>query len=1043
MKLSDYTLKNKQAIFALILIIFIAGAYSYRTLPRESSPDITIPFVIVTTHYFGTSPQDMESLITQKLEKELTDIDNIKEMRSFSGEGVSSISLEFDPEEDVDDILNKVREKVDLAKPELPDDAEDVIITELSFDAFPIIVVNISGKYDLIKLKKVAEDIQDRLEQIPGVLEVNLSGGLEREVQVNVNPEKLRHYKVGLLDVQLAILNENLNIPGGNVDIGNYSYLLRVPGEVSDPEEIGSFIVKADDHFPVYVKDVADVRFGYKDVSSTARMEGIDCITLSVSKRTGENLIRIADRVREIVAEMQPHLPATTEISFSGDQSKDIKMMVEDLENGILTGLVLVVSVLMFFLGLRTSLFVAIAIPLSMFLSYIVIDLLGYTLNMIILFSLILALGMLVDNAIVIVENIYRFIEEGKKPTEAAARGVGEVAWAVIASTATTLCAFYPMIFWPDIMGEFMKYLPITLIITLTSSLFVGLTINPVVCATFMKLKKKKRGKIVKKQDNWFIQQYRKTLEFALDRRILTVSIAFLTLIMAIGIYGFLGTGLEFFPEIDPQKVFANFELPSGTRIETTDAMLQRLEEKLPEWPDIKTYVAASGVSLADFDLGPSGGPAYKGRISIDMIDRQERSQTSVETMEEIRQAVKDYSGADIIVKKLEEGPPTGNPVNVEIVGENLDSLARISEDFKKIIKDIPGVVNLQSDFDGDKPQVQVNIDRDRATYLGVNTGMVGNLIRTAITGSETGYYRDGKDEYDITVRLDKDHRNSIESIEDLHFVLDEGDLVPLSSIASVEVTTGLAGITRKDQDRVVTVFSDVEGRLSTEVLAEVQNALSDYPLPPGYYVRYTGEMEEQQKAQEFLSRTFMIAVFSIIMVLLLQFRSFVTPLVIIFSVLLSLVGVLIGLTITRLPFGIIMTGVGVISLAGVVVNNAIVLLDYTIKLRERGMTKREAIVRAGIVRFRPVLLTATTTILGLTPMATGVTFDFKNWKWIFGSDSSQWWSSMATAVIFGLAFATFLTLVIVPVMYSLADGFSQRMKRFWAKTKIVNVEAQ
>ncbi len=1041
MSISDFSLKNKPVVFALIAIITIFGLTSYNNLPRESSPDIQIPMVIVTTLYFGTSAQDMESLVTAKLEQELSDIDNIKEISSFSGEGVSNITVEFDPDEDVDDVMAKVREKVDLAKPELPSDAEDPMLSEINFSSFPIILVNISGQYSLVKLKDIAEDLQDEIEQIPGILEVSLTGGLEREVQVNVDPEKLRHYRVGLLDVQNAIRNENINIPGGNVNIGKYSYLLRIPGEIETPDEIENFIVKADDHYPVYIKDVAEVVYGFKDVGSTARQDLQNCITLSVSKRSGENIIDIADETKRIVKEALPSLPSTTQITFTSDQSKDIRMMVGELENGILTGLVLVILVLFFALGFRTSLFVAISIPLSMMLSFIVIEALGYTLNMVVLFSLILALGMLVDNAIVIVENIYRFMEEGDKPLTAAAKGVNEVAWAVTASTATTLCAFGPMILWPGIMGEFMKYLPITLIITLTSSLIVALIINPTVCAVFMKLKFSKKKTKPGVADK-IIKNYKIVLEWALDHRIIVLSSSFAFLLFAMVLNGVFGTGIEFFPSVDPQKVYANFELPSGSRIATTDSLLKRLENKLGEWDNVKTFVAQSGVSLSNFDFSSGGnGPSNKGRISIDMIDRQERKRNSNVTLDEIRESVKDYSGAIITVVEEEGGPPTGAPVTIEISGPGIDTLGALSERIQHRIENIRGIVNLQSDYDGAKPEVRVNINRDKAAYLGVNTAMIGSLIRTAINGSETGYFRDGTDEYDITVRLNKDKRSSIENIEDLQFVIDEGDMVPLSSVADVEVTTGLGGIRRKDQDRLITITSDVQGRLAPEALAEVQDTLAKLDLPMGYFLNYAGEDEEQQKAEDFLSKAFVIAIFSITLVLLLQFRSFITPIVIISSVVLSLVGVFLGLTITRMPFGVVMTGVGVISLAGVVVNNAIVLLDYTLKLRDRGLSKRDAIVRAGVVRLRPVTLTAVTTILGLLPMATGVTFDFRNLELVIGSDASQWWGGMAVAVIFGLLFATILTLVVVPVMYSLADGFSVKMKSFWGKFNLVNMD--
>lgn len=1042
MNISDFALGNRPAVYALVLVVVILGFSSYTSLPRESSPDIEIPYVVVTTMYFGTTPQDMETLVTNKLEKELGDIIEIKEMRSSSAEGISNITLEFNVDEDINDMLPKIREKIDLAKPELPEDAEDPIITELSFEAFPILLINISGEYDLVKLKDIAEDLQARLEQIPGVLEVNLSGGLEREVQVNVNPDKLRHYRLGLMDVEMAIRNENINIPGGSVDIGRYSYLLRIPGEIKDPDEIGDFVVKADGHHPIYIRDVAEIVYGFKDVTSTARMAGNDCITIGITKRAGENLIGIADEARSIVAELLPQLPATTHVSFSGDQSKDIKMMVADLENGILSGLFLVIAVLIFILGFRTSLFVAISIPLSMLISFLVIELLGYTLNMIVLFSLILALGMLVDNAIVIVENIYRFMSQGEKPHVAAAKGVKQVSWAVIASTATTLSAFAPMIFWPDIIGEFMKYLPITLIITLSSSLFVALVINPVFCATYLKPKMEKKG-AKPYEERWLVKLYIQTLNFALNRRVLVMIVAVLTLIGATSIYGIFGTGIEFFPDIDPPKIFANFELPSGSRLEATDKMLKRLEKSLPKWPNVRTFVAQAGVSLSDFDFSPGSGPVNQGRISIDMVDRPERVRSTFKTMADIRESLKDYAGATISVEKMEEGPPTGKPVNIEIVGEDFETLGKIAQDMMEVVKTIPGVVNLQTDYDGAKPEVQVRIDRNKAAYLGVNTAMVGSSIRTAINGTEVGYYREGSDEYDITLRLDKQARSSMQDIEDLQFTADEGKLVPLSSFADVFIGAGLGSIRHKDEDRSVTVFSDTEGRLSNDVLNDVKAALKDYSLPLGYTVKYTGENEEQDKAAAFLSKAFMIAVFSIGLILLLQFRSFLIPLIIISSVILSLVGVFVGLTLTRMPFGIIMTGVGIISLAGVVVNNAIVLLDYTLQLRKRGMEKRESIVRAGVVRLRPVLLTAATTILGLLPMATGLTFDFRKFEWIFGSDSTQWWGSMAVAVIFGLMFATMLTLVIVPVMYSLSDSLSVRMNNFWRRVGIANMEEQ
>ena len=1039
MKISNFALGNMPAVYVLILISILTGTLSYINLPREASPDIQIPFVIVTTVYPGTSPQDMESLITNKLEQELVDIDNIKEMKSFSQESVSNITLEFDPEEDVDDVINKVREKVDLATPELPDDAEDPIITELNFGAFPILLVNVSGEYDQVRLKQVAEDIQDRLEDIDGVLEVGISGGLEREVQVNVNPDQLRHYRLGLEDVQNAIRNENISIPGGKLDIGPYSYLLRVPGEIKDPLQVRDFVVKADEHNPIYIRDVAEVVYGFKDAASLARMRGHNCITLAVSKRSGENIIHIVDSAKAVVDEMLPSLPATTTVSYTSDQSKDIAMMVGELENGILTGLILVVGVLFLFMGFRTSLFVAVAIPLSMLISFFVLDLMGYTLNMVVLFSLILALGMLVDNAIVIVENIYRYREEGYGPYAAAHKGVTEVSMAVASSTLTTLAAFFPLVFWPGIMGEFMSYLPITLIVTLSASLFVGLVMNPVLCATLMRLNKKS-GSREAYLNSPFLQLYRRSLEWALRHRFAVVSLAFLALFANIAIYATFGAGVEFFPDIDPKKVFVDYEMPSGTRLDNTDALVRELEQHLGEYRNIETYVAQVGVALGEFDTGAGeAGPPEKARISIDMVDRDFRVESTYATMESLRVAVANVSGAKVIVQKMEEGPPTGKPINIEIKGKDFQELGRIAEDIRRKVETVSGVVNLQNDFDEGRPEIMVTVNREKAAMMGVNTAMIGSNVRTAMNGSETSTFRDGEDEYDITVRLDKAHRQSVEDIADLQ-LLDEGDLVPLSSLATVSLTNGIGGISHIDRDRVVTVFADVTGRNANEALAEVKELLKDFDMPNGYRLSFTGESKDQEEAEDFLGGAFLTAILSVGLVLVLQFRSVITPIVILFCVLLSLIGVFFGLTVTQMPFGIIMTGVGVISLAGVVVNNAIVLLDYTQQLRAKGIARHDALVQAGMTRLRPVLLTATTTVLGLVPMATGVSFDFRNLELVIGSDSAQWWGSMATAVIFGLFVATALTLMVVPALFTILEDLSEWFQKLFGG--FVNQEA-
>ncbi|MDT8318167.1 MAG: efflux RND transporter permease subunit [bacterium] len=1032
MSITDFAIKRSTAVFVLVLIILVTGTASYMSLPREASPDITIPVIIVSTPYFGVSPADMETLVTQPIEKELKNIGDVKEIRSSSSEGVSSITIEFEPDTDIDGALQKVRDKVNLAKAELPADAEEPFIQEINFSNFPIMIINISGPYGLQRLKKVAEELEDKIEGVPGVLDVTLTGGLEREVKVNLDPEKMRYYNLAVKDVIDTIRDENLTIPGGSIDLGSYKYLVRVPGEFKTTGIIGDLVVKVRDGRPVYIRDVAEVIYGFKEVSSYARLNSVQCVSLSITKRSGENLIRIADEIKALIDLEKVRQPSGTVYSITADASNDIRKMVDDLENNIISGLILVLLVLLAFLGFRTALFVALAIPFSMLISFFVLQALGFTLNMVVLFSLILALGMLVDNAIVIVENIYRHGEEGVDMNEAASRGTSEVALPVIVATVTTLCAFFPMIFWPGIMGEFMNYLPKTLIITLSASLFVALVINPVLCARLLKVKKVRSGSIAEGEDHKpMVRWYRDFLTAALKWPILTIAASVASLVIVLALYAKLGSGVEFFPETDPSKIFVDIEAPLGTRLDVTDSIMKKAESGLAAYPNVKQYVANSGVSTGKFDMGgSSGGPANKGRISIDFIDMEKRSRSSELTADDIRKELASITGAVIKLQKEHHGPPTGPPINVEISGDDYALLGELSEKARRIISDVKGVVDLDDDYKVGNPEIRIWIDREKAAVYDLSTKTISDTVRTAIKGTEASSYREFEDEYDITVRFKEGKRSSIQDIKDI-IVGHEGKQIPLVNVASVQFSSGPGRIMRKDLKRVVTISAEVEGRLKTDALEEVQQILKGLDLPPGYSIEYTGEQEEQKKAEAFLERAFVMAVLSIAFILVLEFNSIVTSSIIMFSVVLSLIGVFIGLMLTATPFGIIMTGIGVISLAGVVVNNAIVLLDYTIQLRERGIERLDAIITAGMTRLRPVLLTAVTTILGLIPMATGFYFDFKKMHWIIGSESAQWWGPMAVAVIFGLAFATVLTLIVVPVLYLLFDRAAVKVKEW------------
>ncbi len=1026
--------------FALMALVFLVGAFSYAILPRESSPDIKIPFVMVYAPYYGTSPEDMENVVTRKLENQLKGVADLEEMTSTSSEGVSTIALEFTPDVEMSDALQKVRDAVEMAKPDLPQDVrDDLLVYEISSSDWPIMQVVISGPFDLGELKQVGEDIQELIEQVPGVLDVDLSGGVEREVRVDVDPKRLQHFGISLADLEEAVEFENVTLPGGEIALGTYEYEVRVPGEFDRVEQIGEVILNPGEPTPVYLRDVADVSFGTKDRSTISRMKGHESVTLSVKKRTGENIIDIADRINLLLDEVRKTLPEGSEVTTMVDQSVVIRDMVTELENNILSGLILVVAVLFLFLGFTNSLFVGAAIPFSMLISFVVINALGLTLNMVVLFSLILALGMLVDNAIVIVENVFRHRTEGAGAEEAALNGTRQVTGAVIASTLTTLCAFGPLVFWPGIMGEFMKYLPITVIITLSASLLVALVFNPVLCARLMRVPRPRvgKGRFGDRLMAFGLRSYEPTLRWALTHRAATLIGIVGLLVVVIAVFSLFNAGVELFPDTDPTYAYVQIKAPSGTRVEQSDAYARIVERAVEEIEDLEVYVTEVGSAGTDaFGGGGGEAPPHMTRLTMEFVKREERQFSSRIMLERLRQSLATFTGAELTIDKQEDGPPTGKPVNIEISGEDFETLGEIAQEIEARIEDIPGLVNLQDDFDRGLPQLVVRPDPDKAARMGLRTMDIANTVLTAVKGDDVGEYRVGEDEYDIVVRFAKESRQSAEDLENLT-VFYEGEDIPLTSFAKVSFETGLASISRIDGKRVVTVSADAAtGHNGNALLAEARTRLAGLELPSGYRLAYTGENEDQEEASAFLGRAFLLAVMLIFIVLITQFDSVLIPLVILATVLLSLIGVLVGLLITRTPFGIIMTGVGVISLAGIVVNNAIVLLDYIQQLRRGGMDKMDAIVEAGRTRFRPVILTAVTTILGLIPLTTGVSVNFDRlftgqWGRIVtvGGESSQWWGPMGVAVIWGLAVATFLTLVVVPVLYSTIDPVTRGIR--------------
>jgi len=1022
-------LKRQPTILTLLIIIVIAGAYSYLTLPRESFPDITIPYVFVTTTYEGVSPSDMEELVTIPIERKLKGIADVEEIRSTSAEGISTVAVKFLPSVDIDDALQKVRDRVDQAKNDLPADLkDDPVIKEVNFSDLPVIRVVLSGDFSLRRLQRFAEDLKDKIESIQGVLDAPISGGLEREIHVEFDLDRVGAYNVPFSSLISAVTRSNVNMPGGSMDIGEGKYLVRVPEDFKHPSEIFSIVAFVRDGKPVYLRDLAVITDSHKDPLTRTRINGKTSVTIAVQKRSGENIVRVTDEVKKAVEEMRPLLPPSLGIDLTADMSNDVRLMVADLENNILSGLLLVLAVIFVFIGGQSAVFIALAIPYSMFITFILLMGSGISMNMVVLFSLILALGMLVDNGIVIVENIYRHMQEGEGRLEAATAATDEVAWPVITSTLTTLGAFFPMIFWPGIMGEFMKYLPITLIMALSASLFVALAINPVLSARYQRVTiETKRSR----KDGLIIRTYLSFLMWALNHRLILVLSAFALLLASVASYGAFGRGTEFFPETEPRRAYITVKAPEGTNLDASDAIVAQVEKTAAQYEDIHYIIANVGAVGGDpFSQGGTG--THINRVVIDFKDFHEREKPSSEIVDELRtRLLKEIRGAEVQVEKEKEGPPTGPPVNLEISGKDIVVLGELAQRARKIIEQIPGIVDLKDNFVRGKPEITVRIDKEKAALFNLDTLTIATTVKSAINGAKVGVFREGKDEYDIIAKLPEKDRRSLESIKRLTISGPAGEPVPITSVANIGVSSGLGAIMRLDQKRVVTVSANVSGRLANDAIRDIEKRLVEQvEWPRGYSFRFTGEQREQEKAQAFLIKAFAATLFLIAIILITQFNSVATPLIILTSVLLSLIGVFLGLLVTDTAFGIIMTGIGVISLAGVVVNNAIVLIDYSNQLRDKGLSYRESLIKAGLVRFRPVMLTAITTILGLLPMAAGVSVDFRKLTLEVGSESSQWWGPMAVAVIFGLGVATLLTLVIVPVLCSLADDMRGRFKR-------------
>lgn len=1123
--LSSLAIGNKITVFVITFIILLGGVSSYLSMPRENFPEVIIPEIYVGTPYPGNSPLDIEKLITRPLEKEINAITGVDKITSTSIQGYSTIQVKFNFDVTPSEALRKVKDKVDIAMSDsdFPDDLPaDPNIFEMNFsELIPVMNVNLSGDFSIDQLKDYGELLEDRIEDLPQISKVDIRGVMDKEVRIDVDLHKIESMNISFGDIAKAIQEENITISGGDLLVGDYRRTVRVTGEFESMEDILDVIIKREKLNIVYLRDVANVVFDEEEKESYAREFTRPVVMLDVIKRAGENLIESSDSIESIIKTARLNdFPENLKISITNNQSDATKTQVSELVNSIIFGVLLVVLVLLFFLGLRNALFVGVAIPLSMFLSFMILSALGITLNVMVLFSLVLALGMLVDNGIVVVENIYRLMDEGMNPLDAAKRGVGEVAMPIIASTATTLAAFVPLAIWPGQMGEFMKYLPMTLMIVLSSSLFVALVINPVLTAVFMRVEEKE----VDKKKLWMISGvlfiifiityaiegihwfgslmlatgliiiintyilfpaaavfqgrilpvleriYENILRFALKgiRPILFVVGTILLFFLSIGLLTSFPPKVEFFPSNEPQYVNVFIDMPIGTDIEATNEITKKIELNIietitddrylyedPKTGETKNYLVESvigqvGKGTSDPMQGPSmGNTPHKARVTISFVKYQDRRGVNTsEVMEEIRQGMGEYPGVQISVSKNENGPAQGAPINMELSGDDYYQLLGEADKIKRYLdkSGIVGYQELKMDVEQGKPEFPIIIDRQKARRFNLSTMQIGDALRTSLFGKEISTFKDGEDDYPIMLRSNSDYRYDIDALMNQRITFRDmltGKMrqVPISSVAEAQQSSTFSAVKRRDLNRLINISSNViEGYNANEIVEQMKNAMENYDLPEGNTMKFTGQQEEQAKEMEFLGGALMIALFLIFLIIVSQFNSASTPLIILISVVFSLIGVLLGLLIFQMEFVIIMTMIGIISLAGIVVNNAIVLIDYTNLIRTRkkaelGLAEDEllskedlfeSIVAGGKTRLRPVLLTAITTILGLVPLAIGLNIDFIGLLTEFdahfyiGGDNVIFWGPMSWAIIFGLTFATFLTLVLVPVMYLL-----------------------
>jgi len=1104
---TSWAIDNKISVYVLVFIIAIFGLINYYTIPKEQIPEIVIPMINVNTFYPGTSPADMENLVTRPLEKNLKSMSGVKKITSRSIQDMSAIIVEFNTGIEIKDAKQRVKDAVDKTKRDLPSDPlfVDPSVNEIDLSEIPIQYINLSGDIPLDRLKKYADDMQDRIESLSEITRVEIGGALTREIQVDVDMYKMKAASLTFRDIEQAVSLNNMTVSGGNIDLQNMSRSIRVVGEVTNIDGIKNIILSTSSGAVVKLRDIATVRDGFKRPENFARYNGKNVVTLNVIKKSGQNLLDASDKIKAIIADMQKtKLPSNLIVKVTGDQSRNTRNTVNELNNTIILGFIFVTIVLMFFMGLVNALFVAFSVPLSMAIAFIILPWIGFTMNMLVMFAFIFALGIVVDDAIVVIENTHRIHKKTKMDiTSSAKAAAGEVFVPILSGTLTTLAPFFPLAFWPGVVGSFMVFIPVTLIITLFASLIVAYIFNPVFAVDFMKLDDddapvNKRNvfkttivialisipfylfgargvgnftmfiaisflghelfgyKVFRKFQNSVLpalmKKYENTLVWVLKGRrpayLLGGMIALFVFTMVLN--NIVKPKVVFFPDNEPNTINTYIKMPIGTQIEVTDSVARIAEHRImsvlgEKNPIVESVVTNVAFLASDNNFDNASTSSNLAKIAVNFVEYKYRhGQSTSVYMNKMRQALKDVPGAEIVVDKIKMGPPTGKPINIEISGDDLAQLAATADNFKRFIDSlqIGGIEELKSDFASTKPELAIILDREIANTEGITAAVVGDAIRTGQLGKEISKYREGEDQYSIMLRFEENQRKDLEQL--LNLTITYRDMtsglirqIPLSVVAHVEYVNSYGQINRLNLKRVITVSSNVlDGYNANLINAQLRKVMPQFTKPSDVDIRLTGEQEDQAESMVFLSKAMILCLFLIMFILITQFNSMSKALIIVSEVIFSLIGVLLGYMIFGMTISIIMTGMGIVALAGIVVRNGILLVEFADRLKEQRVKTRQAIIQAGLTRITPVVLTATATILGLIPLAIGMNINFAtlltdlNPHLHFGGDNVMFFGPLSWTIIFGLSFATFLTLVLIPVMYSVNYTLALRRKR-------------